>query len=242
MTNKNRTLYNLLMIVKTRKMESIMSTCLFRLLLVLFDLNFTRGCVTGGGNPLTMVEILYQSDIVVYGRDIQHAKLRNPTDLDCRFKVHCVLKSTRFEVPDEIIIEKINEVNECTSKTSEIEVGKEYIFGLDRQMSGFLRFSDVDKFQAPIYPPTWEILEKLHSICELNKWILPVDGDNSTQCPVVNGPNECVSMIPPKAEPDFIDWIAGLFGGSNGAPARRSFIALVINIMAALLSVSINCY
>ena len=97
---------------------------------------------------MTMEEILFESDVVVWGRDILHAKLRHPGATDSRFEVKCVLKSGKRRVPEEIIIESIDEDIRCSPVTFQTEVGKDYILGLTVQTSGFLRYASINELQV----------------------------------------------------------------------------------------------
>lgn len=192
---------------------------------------------------MNMEEILFRSDVVLWGKDTDHAKLRHQHALDSRFEVYCVLKGNNYKVPGEIIIENIDAKNPCSAVTLQTEVGREYIVGLTLMTSGFMTYADVNKMQKSAFPPTPANFGRLVKTCELSTW-KPTEKARVNLCPVANASETCSSLtttpIPLSTEgPSFFDM---LFGGfASGAIREISsfvmtlgasiFVAYVINIV-----------
>lgn len=171
--------------------------CLVFFLWVLQSGNmFIEGCRTADWRNMTMEELLLKSDFVVYGKDTSHGKLRTPQELDARFTVYCVIKSGDFTVPQQLIIENIRDGGICSRVVMQTEVGKEYIVGLVRMLSGFTKYADINPLQSTAFPPTKENLEKLAATCGLDQWSPPKTGDQK-RCPTPKKPRFCTKIRDP---------------------------------------------
>ncbi|KAH3881179.1 hypothetical protein DPMN_005102 [Dreissena polymorpha] len=145
---------------------------------------------------MTMEEILLKSDVVLYGEDIQHAKIRIPTELDARFNVFCVIKTGLVKIPGQIIIENIRNEDDCLGTYEQTQVNNLYILGLERQMSGYMTYANINPLQRSAFPATQENLDKLASTCDLDNWTPPYTG-NRDLCPVPKKPRFCTKIREP---------------------------------------------
>lgn len=155
--------------------------------------NFVLGCKTSTWREMSMEELLLKSDIVVYGEDSEHRKLRNPQELDSRFNVYCVIKSGKYQVPGQVIIENIDAADECSGVRKQTEIGKTYIVGLNRTFSGYMRYAKVNPLQQTAFPATKENFDKVVATCGLDKWTFPRTGEQDG-CPSVTKPRFCTKV------------------------------------------------
>lgn len=155
-----------------------------------------RACKTSSWRNMTMEEILLKSDVVLYGEDIEHAKLRVQAELDARFNVFCVIKTGLVKIPGQIIIENIRNEDDCLGTNEQTQVNNLYILGVERQMSGFMTYANVNPLQKSAFPATQENLDKLASTCGLDNWTPPYTG-NRDLCPVPNKPRFCTKVREP---------------------------------------------
>ncbi|XP_060585976.1 uncharacterized protein LOC132741741 [Ruditapes philippinarum] len=165
--------------------------------LLVFCCDFTRGCKTSVWRNMTMEELLLKSDIVVYGQDREHRKLRTPLEVDSRFDVYCVLKTGLYQVPGQVIIENIRgEGDECSGVDEQTKEGNMYIVGLTRTLNGFMKYADINPLQKTAFPPTSENFDKIIATCGLDTWTPPrtgaIDG-----CPVASKPRFCTKIRDP---------------------------------------------
>jgi len=151
------------------------------------------GCTTVQWRNMTIVEILLRSDVVVYGKDVQHGKFRIPTELDARFDIHCVLRAQKARIPGQIIIENIRKAEPCLGTTEQTEVNQTYILGLTREMSGFMTYANVNSLQKSAFLASQENLDVLAATCGLDFWNPPHTGDQSL-CPSANKPRFCTKF------------------------------------------------
>jgi hypothetical protein len=172
---------------------------------------------------MTMEEILFASDVVLWGKDTDHAKLRHQHALDSRFEVYCVLKGNNFKVPSEVIIEDIDARKPCSAVSLQTEVGQEYIIGLTLMTSGFMTYADVSKMHKSAFPPTSDNFGRLIKTCELSTW-KQTEKASVNRCPVMNFTDTCTSLtttpVPFTTEgPSFFDL---LFGGFASGAIRET--------------------
>lgn len=185
-------------------------------------------CKNDSWTEMTMAEILYKSDIVVYGKDTMHGKLRHPNALDSRFEVFCLMKHSTFTIPGEVIIESVDEAVECFPVQNQTTVGQEYIVGLTRRTSGFTRYAHVNPGQKSAFPPTAENFDILSRICEMKDWREPVTGGRGN-CPAVPKTSLCGNMLPPVTQAPVIakTWWEKLFG-FNRASSMAASVTITI--------------
>ena len=155
-------------------------------------------CKTPGWRNMTLEELLIRSDVVIYGKDVDHGKFRLPNAVDARFDVYCVFKKGSNIVPGQVIIENINEGDVCSGVKSQTEEGQQYILGLTRQLSGFMQYAEVNPLQKTAFEPTRTNLNKLASTCGLDDWSPPETGDQN-RCPTANKPRWCTKIRDPTA-------------------------------------------
>lgn len=163
------------------------------LLTTLIFVSKVTACKTAEWRNMTMEEILLKSDVVVYGKDVGHGKFRIPEELDARFDVYCVIKTGEYHVPGQVIIENIREGDTCSGVKEQTSVNREYIIGLTRQFSGFMRYSDVNPLQASAFPATGENFEAVIATCGLDQWEPPHTGAQNL-CPTPNKPRFCTKV------------------------------------------------
>ena len=153
-------------------------------------------CKTEGWRNMSMEELLIKAGVVIYGKDVGHGKFRLPTMVDARFDVYCVIKKGRNLIPSQVIIEDILNGDGCSAVSGQTEVGKEYIIGLERELSGFMSYSDINPPQKTAFPVSAENLNKLAATCDLDNWEPPSTGDQF-RCPVANKPRFCTKVRDP---------------------------------------------
>lgn len=163
---------------------------------ILLLASIARACKTAEWRNMSMEELLLKSDIVVYGKDIDHGKFRIPTELDARFDVYCVFKTAEYNVPGQVIIENINEGDFCSGVRGQTEVSKEYIVGFQRQFSGFVKYSNINPLQPTAFLATENNLEKVIAVCGLDNWNPPHTGAQDL-CPAPNKPRFCTKVRDP---------------------------------------------
>lgn len=163
---------------------------------ILFLASIARACKTAEWRNMSMEELLLKSDVVVYGKDINHGKFRVPTELDARFDVYCVFKTGEYHVPGQVIIENINEGDFCSGVKGQTEVNKEYIVGLQRQFSGFMKYSNINPLQPTAFLATGNNLDKVIAVCGLDNWNPPYTGEQDL-CPAPNKPRFCTKVRDP---------------------------------------------
>ena len=182
-----------------RTMQSFNAKLFVFLAYVLFVLfcDFTSGCKTSDWRNMTMEELLLKSDIVVYGKDREHSKLRTPFELDARFDVYCVFKTGEYLVPGQVIIENIKDSTDgCSGVNEQTEVGNLYIIGLTRTLNGFMKYSKVNPLQKTAFVPTPENFDKVLATCGLDNWTSPKTGATDG-CPAASKPRFCTKIRDP---------------------------------------------
>lgn len=158
------------------------------------------GCKTSNWRNMTMEELLLKSDIVLYGKDRDHGKLRLPTELDTRFDVYCVIKTGQYLVPGQVIIENINDADDaCSGVRMQTEEGKKYIVGLSRTFSGYMKYAEINPLQKTAFAATSDNLDALAATCGLDEWTVPKTG-NQDMCPVPNKPRFCTKVRDPSSQ------------------------------------------
>ena len=181
-------------------------------------------CKEADWRNMTLEELMFNSDIVVYGRDVDHGKFRTPSAIDARFDVYCVFKKGANIIPGQVIIEDINEGDNCSGVIGQTEEGQEYILGLTRQLSGFMKYADVNPLQKTAFPPSVTNLDKLSTTCGLDDWSPPGTG-NQTRCPIAYKPRWCTKIRDPSD-----------FGISvNFDCSRRIVLVVVLSYIHVLL-------
>ena len=178
-------------------------------LLMLTLVSIATACKTAQWRNMTMEELLLKSDVVVYGKDVGHGKLRIPTELDARFDVYCVIKTGEYHVPGQVIIEDINEGDACSGVKDQTSENKEYIIGLTRQFSGFMKYSDVNPLQATSFPATLDKLEAVIRTCGLDDWTPPHTGKQNL-CPTPNKPRFCTKVRDPLIADDAVSYVGSV--------------------------------
>lgn len=164
----------------------------------------TAGCKTSKWRNMTMEELLIKSDIVLYGKDRDHGKLRLPTELDTRFDVYCVIKTGQYHVPGQVIIENINNADDvCSGVRMQTEEGKKYIVGLTRTFSGYMKYAVINPLQKTAFAATSDNLDMLAATCGLDDWTLPKTG-NQDMCPVPNKPRFCTKVRDPTSQASLV--------------------------------------
>lgn len=165
--------------------------------IVVFVVTMTTACKTAEWRNMSMEELLIRSDVVALGKDVGHGKFRLPTELDARFDVYCVIKAGEYHVPGQVIIEDIDNYDACAGVKEQTQVNHEYIIGLTRQFSGFMKYSDINPLQATAFPATMENLDKIIATCSLDSWEPPHTGEQD-QCPTPNKPRFCTKVWLPE--------------------------------------------
>lgn len=169
------------------------------------------GCKSSTWREMSMEELLLKSDIVVYGEDREHRKLRNPDELDSRFDVYCVIKTGAYQVPGQVIIENIDsDDDQCSGVNKQTEVGKTYILGLKRTFSGYMKYAEVNSLQKTAFSSTTENLEKVIAICGLDQWTSPKTGEQDG-CPAVAKPRFCTKIRDPNASHSSLSQVSTAF-------------------------------
>ena len=168
----------------------------YTLTVITCSVNFIHTCKTPSWRNLTFEELMLKSDVVAYGKDVDHGKLRLPTAVDARFDVYCVFKKGPMIVPSQVIIENINKGNNCSGVKGQTVEGQEYIIGLTRELSGFMTYADVNPLQKTAFAPTKANLNKLASTCGLDDWAPPATG-NQDRCPTADKPRWCTKIRDP---------------------------------------------
>lgn len=198
------------------------------------------GCYVQEWRNLTMEDILFKSDVVVYGKDVEHGKFRSPNDVDSRFVVYCVIKSGKFRIPENLIVESIDEQELCANVAYQTDVGEDYIIGLTPQLSGFMKYANVYPLHSSAFPPTVENLQILKGICELQQWSDP-ETTSRGKCPNLRSiDDECKSLTPPpptKTQPppdrNWFDLILDAF--SRGANTKVDYLNTIILLSISLM-------
>ena len=180
-----------------RKVKTdIMMYILYILLVHLLDIIWA--CKTAGWRNMSFEELMFRSDVVVYGKDIDHGKFRLPTFVDARFDIYCVFKKGANIVPGQVIIENIYDGEDCSGVKGQTVEGQEYILGLKREISGFMSYANINPLQKTAFPPTQDNLNILASICGLDHWTPPASG-NQSRCPPADKPRWCTKVQDPTA-------------------------------------------
>ena len=164
----------------------------------LYLIPVTYACKTPEWRNMTFEELMFESDVVVYGKDTDHGKFRLPTFTDARFEVYCVFKKGFNTVPGSVIIENIFDGDECSGVKGQTVEGQEYILGLQRETSGFMSYADINSLQKTAFLPTQENFNTLASTCGLDEWSPPSTGDQ-TKCPLAEKPRWCTKLGNPNA-------------------------------------------
>ena len=141
---------------------------------------------------------MFKSDVVVYGKDVDHGKFRLPTFTDARFEVYCVFKKGANIVPGSVIVENIFDGDECSGVRGQTVEGQEYILGLQREISGFMSYANINPLQKTAFLPTQKKFDILASTCGLDDWSTPASGDQ-TRCPLADKPRWCTKLRDPTA-------------------------------------------
>ncbi|XP_076111042.1 carbonic anhydrase-related protein 10-like [Mytilus galloprovincialis] len=176
----------------------------------------------------------------MYGKDVEHGKFRSPNDVDSRFVVYCVIKSGKFRIPGNLIIESIDEQELCANVAYQTDVGEDYIIGLTPQLSGFMKYANVYPLHSSAFPPTVENLQILKGICELQQWSDP-ETTSRGKCPNLRSiDDECKSLTPPpptKTQPppdrNWFDLILDAF--SRGANTKVDYLNTIILLSISLM-------
>lgn len=142
---------------------------------------------------MSFEQLLLKSDVVLYGKDVDHGKFRLPTATDARFDVYCVFKKGANIVPGQVIIENIYDTDVCSGVKGQTEEGQEYIVGLKRELSGFMTYADINPLQKTAFGPNQSNFNKLAATCGLDDWTPPETEDQS-RCPPANKPRWCTKV------------------------------------------------
>ncbi len=136
---------------------------------------------------MSMEQVLYQADIVVYG---QETSRYTSGTVNAIFEVFCVLKDSNYlmNMTTNIVIEEVEPRTSCSA--TEIETMTHIILALQRIASGNYIWHEVNILDTAAYDATTDNLNKVMTICGLQQVALPSDYNVTSSnpvCPVSSG-------------------------------------------------------
>ena len=156
-------------------------------------------CRPSGWNFKPYQEVMFASDIVLYGRDVSGVGECPPHETICshphrehsRFRVFCILKSDGQPINQEITIEPEIYWQNCTAtRFSNTENGWEYVVAVKRGMLGKFHWDETHAFQAAYHkahPDIDVVLQQVTRMCGMQEVTYPINQTSTAtkSCPVI---------------------------------------------------------